>query len=88
MKKLIEKPRAFVVVMVMALMMLLPTTSNAQSQTDEFFYAPDSYADRTTWEYWVINQQFGQNSDTPLGTGLLIMTVACAGYAVLKKREA
>lgn len=33
------------------------------------------------------NQTFGNQPDAPLGSGLLIMAVACAGYALLKKKN-
>ena len=89
MKKFTKKSKAFVVALAMVVMMLLlPTTTNAQTKMDGFFDASDmnDFVDRTSWEFVVINQQFG-NMDTPLGTGLLIMTFAGAGYAVLKRKK-
>lgn len=89
MKKFTKKSKAFVVAAAMVVMMLLlPTTTNAQTKMDGFFDASDmtDFVERTSWEYLVINQQFG-NTDTPLGAGLLIMTFAGAGYAMLKRKK-
>lgn len=89
MKKFTNNSRVFVTVAVMAVMLLLPMKSKAQTKMDGFFdNSFDNFADRTlTWEYVAVNQTFGQNNDTPIGTGLLIMTIACAGYAIIKKKE-
>lgn len=89
MKKFTNNSRVFVTVAVMAVMLLLPMKSKAQTKMDGFFdNSFDNFADRTlTWEYVVVNQTFGQNNDTPIGTGLLIMTIAGAGYAIIKKKE-
>ena len=89
MKKFTNNSRVFVTVAVMAVMLLLPMRSKAQTKMDGFFdNSFDNFADRSlTWEYVVVNQTFGQSTDTPLGTGLLIMTIAGAGYAIIKKKE-
>lgn len=89
MKKFTKKSKAFVVALAMVVMMLLlPMTTNAQTKMDGFFDASDmnDFVERTSWEFVVINQQFG-NMDTPLGTGLFIMAFAGAGYAVLKRKK-
>ena len=89
MKKFTKKSKAIVVALAMVVMMLLlPTTINAQTKMDGFFDASDmnDFVERTSWEFVVINQQFG-NMDTPLGTGLFIMAFAGAGYAVLKRKK-
>ena len=89
MKKFTKKSKAFVVALAMVVMMLLlPTTTNAQTKIDGFFDASDmtDFVRSSSWEFVVINQQFG-NMDTPLGTGLLIMTFAGTGYAVLKRKK-
>lgn len=89
MKKFTKNSRAFVVALAMVVMMLLlPTTINAQTKMDGFFdsYEIYDFEERTSWEYLVINQQFG-NTDTPLGSGLIIMAFASAGYAVLKRKK-
>lgn len=89
MKKFTKKSKAFVVALAMVVMMLLlPTTTNAQTKIDGFFDSSDmnDFIRDSSWEYVVINQQFGVNSE-PLGTGLLIMTFAGASYAVLKRKK-
>ena len=89
MKKFAKKKKAFVMAVAMVVMLLLPMTINAQTKMDEYFTSSDAidFIDRTSWEYVVVNQQFGVTNTEPLGTGLLIMTVAGAGYAILKKKE-
>lgn len=37
--------------------------------------------------YELYNQTFGQDSDTPLGSGLLILVAAGAGYAFKKRKN-
>jgi len=75
-----------------AFIMLLPITTNAQ-RTDGFFSnsGNETYNDRGTAcsseGLNAYNQQFGEQIEAPLGSGLLIMVVAGAGYALLKKKE-
>ena len=71
---------------------LLPITLFAQS--DGFFRVndDDSYNNRASWtnptgEGGLNNQQFGQPVPGPLGSGLLILTAAGAGYAVLRRKR-
>jgi len=62
---------------------LIPLTSFAQS--DGFFKTEndDIYRD-DTWSYTVNIQSFGE---TPLGSGLLILTAVGAGYVISKRRR-
>lgn len=75
-------------VLVLSLMMLagmfMPTSAVAQS--DDFFCSDDDFnGNRLDGVTWVaVTQNFGE---APLGTGLLIMLGAGAGYAFLKKKE-
>jgi len=75
-------------VLVLSLMMLagmfMPTSAVAQS--DDFFRSDDDFnGNRLDGVTWVaVTQNFGE---APLGTGLLIMLGAGAGYAFLKKKE-
>ena len=71
---------------------LLPITLFAQS--DGFFRVndDDSYNNRASWtnptgEGGLNNQQFGQPVPGPLGSGLLILTAAGVGYAVLRRKR-
>ena len=77
--------KAVMLSLTVAAMLLLPTTSTAQS--DGFFKNYDN-GDRgdysTTWN--VENNGIGQ-SEAPLGSGLLILGVAGAGYAIAKRRK-
>ena len=87
MKKFSEKAKAFVMAAAMVVVLLLPMKINAQTKMDGFFNSSDmsDFVDRSSWEYVVINQQFGNNE--PLGSGLLIMTVAGASYVALKRKK-
>lgn len=62
----------------------MPTSAVAQS--DDFFRSDDGFnGNRLDGVTWVaVTQNFGE---APLGTGLLIMLGAGAGYAFLKKKE-
>lgn len=66
--------------------MILPTTMFAQQRNDDFFRTDDDFnVNRLDGFTWVaVTQNFGES---PLGTGLLIMLGAGAGYALLKKKE-
>lgn len=89
MKKFSEKAKAFVMAAAMVVVLLLPMKINAQTKMDGFFDTSFSsnYEDRLSdWEVAIINQQFGTNLE-PLGSGLIILSLAGAGYAFLKKKE-
>ena len=83
--KNIMKLKAFVLSLMMVAMML-PTTMFAQQNSDDFFRANDDInGTRDIALIWAATtQNFGE---APLGTGLLIMLGAGAGYAILKKKE-
>lgn len=80
--KNITKMKALRLIMIM-LTGLVPLTSFAQS--DVFFKVEndDIYRD-DSWSYNVNTQNFGE---TPLGSGLLILTAVGAGYAISKRRR-
>ena len=80
--KNITKMKALRLIMIM-LTGLIPLTSFAQS--DVFFKVEndDIYRD-DSWSYNVNTQNFGE---TPLGSGLLILTAVGAGYAISKRRR-
>ena len=85
----------------MAVMLLLPTTTNAQTKMDGFFTSSsetDAYSDRSNYTGDFSNQSFGQafgimgggsmqQTTVPVGSGLLIMTLAGASYVLFKKKE-
>lgn len=90
MKKILRKTKAFITTVAIVMTLLLPITTNAQSGSDGFFSSSnmDDFDERTSWEFSAVNQQFGQKDDpVPLGSGLIIMTVAGASYVLLKKKE-
>lgn len=88
MKKFSEKAKAFVMAAAIVASLLLPVNSNGQTRMDGFFSSyDDDSSNRTGWDFNVANQGFGQTTETPLGSGLIIMTIAGAGYALLKKKE-
>lgn len=73
----------------MVVMLLLPTTTKAQTKMDGFIdnsFSTDYFDRGDEWLYTIVNQQFGQNNE-PLGSGLIIMTLAGAGYVLLRKKE-
>lgn len=82
------KLKAFVLSVAMTVAMSLPMTMNAQS--DGFFRGGnDNYDNRD--EIGGSGMSLGDNptqeNPTPLGSGLLIMVAAGAGYVALKKKE-
>ena len=79
------KLKAIVLSVMMMAGMLVPTSAFAQS--DDFIRTEDNFnGNRDFAVTWTItSQNFGQ--EAPLGTGLLIMLSAGAGYAFLKKKE-
>ena len=66
----------------MMLIGLIPLTSFAQS--DGFISNDDDVFGRDAWVFTVNTQNFGA---TPVGSGLLILGIAGAGYAVAKRRR-
>ena len=83
--------KALVLSLVMAVGMLLPMTTNAQN-TDGFFRSGnnENYNNRgdVTIEGGGPNGFLTQDLDeVPMGCGLIILTVAGAGYALTKRRK-
>ena len=89
--------RAIVLSLAMAWGMLLPAASHAQS--DGFFRDGGDYANRDggggynlnnegfgNSNFNLQNQTFGQDP-APLGSGLIIMLAAGAGYAVMRRKR-
>lgn len=85
--------KALMLTAVLALGMLMPTITNAQ--TDGFFRdGGDGYNERDVSEFTVYgnsgtgitNNGIGQ-SEVPLSSGLLIMVAAGAGYAVARRKR-
>ncbi len=78
--------KAMMLSLTVAAMLLLPTTSTAQS--DGFFKNYDNgdrTGDDTEITGGLTNADFGESA--PLGSGLLVMLAAGAGYVILKKKE-
>ena len=71
-----------IVLSLLMLIGLLPLTSFAQS--DGFIFNEDEISDRDAWAFTLNTQNFGA---TPVGSGLLILGIAGAGYAVAKRRR-
>ena len=89
MKNFAKLPRAIITAAAIVVTLLLPMTTKAQNQIDGYFFKPSSdFTERDlSWEFVVVNQQFGANNESPLGSGLLILTAFGASYALLKKKE-
>ena len=88
--------RAIVLSLAMALVMLLPAASHAQS--DGFFRDGGDYANRDGGGgYNLNNEQFGdlknsfnlnnQTFGAPLGSGLIIMLAAGGAYALVRRKR-
>jgi len=94
------KRKALVLSMAMALGMLLPTTTTAQS--DGFFRDAGEYSNRdgngayslnnqtfgsdVNGGYNLNNQTFGQEA-APLGSGLIVMLAAGGTYALVRRKR-
>ena len=75
-----------------AIVLTLGLTANAQGKNDSFFNDWDnSNNNRTISNYdlvmptWAIGNT--NNSEAPLGSGLLVLTALGAGYAVARKNR-
>ncbi|MBO4574025.1 MAG: hypothetical protein J5708_01695 [Bacteroidales bacterium] len=81
------KLKALALSVMMLACILVP--ASAKAQNDNFIPDSDNFngnrLEVATWTLTFGAQNFGQ--DAPLGTGLLIMLSAGAGYAFLKKKE-
>lgn len=85
MKKQKNMMKTLVFSIALALGTLAPTAMNAQN--DDFFRAPDDYnTNRDILGFVIVNNGIGQQ-ETPLNSGLLILTVIGAGYAVTKRKK-
>ena len=79
------KLKVLVLSLAMALCMLSPTTTTAQS--DGFFRDAGEYSNRDgNGAYSLNNQTFGQDP-APLGSGLLILTAVGVGYAAVRRKR-
>ena len=94
------KRKALVLSMAMALGMLLPTTTTAQS--DGFFRDAGEYSNRDgSGNYSIGTQQFGSDVNggynigtqnfgqdpAPLGSGLIVMLAAGGAYALVRRKR-
>ena len=94
------KLKVFVLSLAMALCMLSPTTTTAQS--DDFFRDAGEYSNRdgngayslnnqtfgsdVNGGYNLNNQTFGQDP-APLGSGLIVMLAAGGAYAAVRRKR-
>ena len=80
------KLKAFMLSLIMTAL-LLPMTSFAQQTSDDFFRVGDEFNGNRDVVAWTItNNGIGQ-SETPLGSGLLILGAIGAGYAIAKRKR-
>ena len=78
------------IILTLAILMTMAICANAQS--DGFFrsYCDNDYTNRTEDNYFILPNAHGTNSDydsAPLGSGLLILTVLGAGYAISRRKR-
>ena len=78
------KLKVYAFLVAMALVVLSPTTMNAQSE-DWFRNNDFNGGNRFASDWAIMNLGIGQ--DAPLGGGLLVLGVAGAGYAVARRRR-
>ena len=74
----------------MMLIGLIPLTSFAQQKNDDFFRNDfDNYENRSAVAIWAATNgiQHDDFGESPLGSGLLILTAAGAGYAISRRRR-
>ena len=71
----------------MMLIGLIPLTSFAQQKNDDFFqnWENDNFIRESSWTFTVHTQDF---TESPVGSGLIILTAVGAGYAMVKRRRA
>ena len=89
------KLKVLVLPLIMATMLMLPLAAHAQS--DGFLRDDGDYPKRDAGAYDLNNQTFGSSGynltnqtfgdDAPLGSGLLIMAMAGAGYAFIRRKN-
>lgn len=79
--------KALTMSLLVAIIMLLPFAASAQ-RSDSFFsgFEDDDYENRIASFIGLGNQPFG-TEPAPVGSGLLVLTVAGAGYAALKRKR-
>ena len=78
--------KAFLLSLAMALVVLSPTTMNAQS--DNYFRTSDDFnGNRFASDWAIMNLGIGQEETAPLSGGLLVLGIAGAGYAVARRRR-
>ncbi len=78
--------KAFLLSLAMALVVLSPTTMNAQN--DNYFRASDDFSgNRFASDWAIMNLGIGQEETAPLSGGLLVLGIAGAGYAVARRRR-
>ena len=75
-----------------AIVLTIGLTANAQGRNDTFFndWDSDNFGNRIDPVLPLIpavNYSNTENVNTPLGSGLLVLTALGAGYAVAKKRK-
>ena len=87
MKKHGMNKKALMLSMIMTALFMLPLTMKAQYDENKFGLKPwggtSSVADGKVDE----KEKEGNGAKAPLGSGLLILTVAGAGYAVIKTKK-
>lgn len=71
----------------MAAVSLLPMSLNAQQTSDDFFKTDDPFVNRLDITGWAINNNGIGQSETPLGSGLLVLTAVGAGYAIARRKR-
>jgi len=80
------KLKAFMLSLIMTAL-LLPMTSFAQQTSDDFFRVDDAFNDNRAVAYALTGNLANDDFGAPLGSGLLILTAAGAGYAISRRKR-
>ena len=74
-----------------AIVLIMGLTANAQGRDGFFADYDNGFSNRTTGDALDIENPLGHglttNTETPLGSGLLVLTALGAGYAVARKKR-
>ena len=82
-----KNKKALVLSLVMAALMAMPMMTFAQNNRSLFGYEKSGSGDAKDGEGLELGGAQQKDPTAPLGSGLLIMVAAGAGYAIYKKKE-
>ena len=66
---------------------LFETDDELRTEEGDYALFTEQFGNGTDGNYNISTEQFGQQDDAPLGSGLLILVAAGAGYAFTKRKQ-